>query len=216
MKTRLLLLAVTATAAPFVLGGCAKTGDLTEDDGIQAVRSACPAVEVPVDTGDVTVFNPATSTSADAIDVVANITNVRSTCGDSGDDVVTNITFDVQARRTRADGARTLTLPYFTTVVRGGSAVIAKRLGQVTLNFPAGQYRAQTSGAGYATVNRAAATLPDEVRERLSRKRKAGDEDAATDPLTIPENRAAVQRATFEALVGFQLTQDQLKYNATR
>jgi hypothetical protein len=25
-----------------------------------------------------------------------------------------------------------------------------------------------------------------------------------------------VQRATFQALVGFQLTEDQLKYNATR
>jgi hypothetical protein len=36
------------------------------------------------------------------------------------------------------------------------------------------------------------------------------------DPLTRPEIKGAVQRATFEALVGFQLTDDQLKYNATR
>jgi hypothetical protein len=28
--------------------------------------------------------------------------------------------------------------------------------------------------------------------------------------------REAVQRATFQALVGFQLTDDQLKYNMTR
>ena len=210
--TRRLLLAVSILA----IGACTKTGDFTADAGIQAVRSACPTVAVPVRTGDITLFDPATSTSADAIDVVADITNLRSTCGDSGDDVVTNITFDVQARRTRADGARTVTLPYFTAVVRGGTAVVAKRLGQVTVQFAAGQYRAQGTGEGFAVVNRAAATLPADVLQRLRRKRKAGDEDAAIDPLSVPENRAAVLRATFEALVGFQLNQDQLKYNATR
>ena len=32
----------------------------------------------------------------------------------------------------------------------------------------------------------------------------------------IPTIRDAVARATFEHLVGFQLTQEQLRYNATR
>ena len=41
-------------------------------------------------------------------------------------------------------------------------------------------------------------------------------EHVAIDPLTEPTVRAAVQRATFEVLVGFQLDQDQLSYNATR
>lgn len=212
MKTRILLLAATALVA-----GCVKKGDITADAGIQAVRSACPTVGVVADTGDVTLFAPGAGTTADAIDVVANITNVRGACDDSaGTDVNTQITFDVQARRSNADGARTLTLPFFTSVVRGGTAVVAKRLGQVTLTFAPGQYRAQSQGEGFAVVNRAAATLPDEVLKRLRRKRKAGDEDAAIDPLSIPENRQAVLRATFEALVGFQLTQEQLKYNATR
>ena len=44
----------------------------------------------------------------------------------------------------------------------------------------------------------------------------AGDADAAIDPLSIPEVRAAVQRASFELLVGFQLTQEQLEYNVRR
>jgi hypothetical protein len=65
-------------------------------------------------------------------------------------------------------------------------------------------------------VARSAATLPDDVREKLTRKRKAGDQDAAVDPLSTPEVRQAVLRASFEALVGFQLTDEQLKYNATR
>jgi hypothetical protein len=34
--------------------------------------------------------------------------------------------------------------------------------------------------------------------------------------MSDPQVREAVANATFEHLVGFQLTQDQLKYNATR
>ena len=58
--------------------------------------------------------------------------------------------------------------------------------------------------------------LPANVRQILTRPRKAGEADAAIDPLADPAVRAAVANATFEHLVGFQLTQDQLKYNATR
>jgi hypothetical protein len=50
----------------------------------------------------------------------------------------------------------------------------------------------------------------------LTRRRKAGESDAAVDPMTRPEVKAAVARATFEMLVGFQLDQTQLTYNATR
>ena len=65
-------------------------------------------------------------------------------------------------------------------------------------------------------VNRGVATLPQNVRDILTRPRKAGEAEAAQDPLADPAVRAAVGKATFEHLVGFQLTQDQLKYNATR
>ena len=72
------------------------------------------------------------------------------------------------------------------------------------------------SGSATTLVARSAATLPDDVRKEITKKRKAGEEDAATDPLSRPEVRAAVLRTSFEALVGFQLTDAQLKYNATR
>jgi len=200
-----------------VLGGCAnRSGEIDATGGITAVRSACPAVAIPAATGDITLFNPANDTSETALDVTATMTNVRSTCNDAGEQVATSLTFDVLARRTRTDEARDVSLPYFMAVVRGGSAVVAKRIGQVQLHFNAGQARAQASGQASSQVTRAAATLPAEVRERLTRRRKAGDEDAAIDPLTAPEVRQAVQRATFEALVGFQLTDAQLRYNATR
>lgn len=211
-KTRLAAL----ITIPALLAGCAtKAGDITAE-GIQAVRSACPSVAIPASTGDVTLFNPANSTDASAIDVVASITNLRSTCDDSGTDVVTRVTFDVQATRMRGEGAREVTLPYFLAIVRGGNAVSAKRLGQARLVFAPGAVRAQASAEATSVVARSAATLPDDVRKELLRKRKPGDEDAAIDPLSRTEVRQAVLRATFEALVGFQLTQDQLKYNATR
>ena len=38
----------------------------------------------------------------------------------------------------------------------------------------------------------------------------------ATVTSSEPEVRAALARASFELLVGFQLTEDQLAYNATR
>lgn len=198
------------------LAGCSSVGEFDETGGISAIRSACPTVEVAAATGDVTLFDPPTSRDARAIDVTASLTNLRSTCNDQTDDIATNVTFEVRARRASAEAARDVTLPFFVAVMQGGSAVVAKRIGHVTLHFAPGQLRASATATGGATVAKAAATLPKDVRDKLTEKRKAGDADAATDPLTQPDIRQAVARATFEAIVGFQLTDDQLKYNATR
>ncbi|WP_085810450.1 hypothetical protein [Sphingomonas sp. TZW2008] len=209
-------------AAPLTLvllvGGCAKSGDISVEGGvgISAVRSACPVVGVPAGTGDITVFDPPASRDASAIDVTAVMTNVRGTCDEGASDITSTVSFEVRARRTRTDGPRDVVLPYFISIVRGGTQVAAKRVGQVQVHFDAGQALATTSGQASATVSRAAATLPEAVREQLTRKRKAGDDDAAVDPLSTPEVRQAVLTASFEALVGFQLTQDQLRYNAQR
>jgi multidrug efflux pump subunit AcrB len=107
-------------------------------------------------------------------------------------------------------------IPYFATVLRGGDSVVSKRVGTVTLSFADGQERAEGQGTAAAYVSRAEATLPPDIRERITRKRKAGDTDAAVDPLTEPDVRAALARASFELLVGFQMTDAQLAYNATR
>ncbi|MPT47590.1 MAG: hypothetical protein E2598_04110 [Sphingobium sp.] len=198
------------------LAGCSRQGEIDSTGGIVTVRSSCPVAAVPAMTGDITLFNPSGSTDASAIDVVAEVTNVRSTCQDAGEDFYTEATFDVHASRRDASGARQVTLPYFSTVVRGGSNVVAKRVGQVTLNFAAGEYRASTSAKASSYVNRAAASLPADLLEKIRGKRKAGDIDAATDPLSTPEARAALQSTSFELLVGFNLTPDQFRYNATR
>lgn len=197
------------------LGGCTQAGEVALG-GITAIRSACPAVAVPAATGDITIFSPDTSTDAAALDVIAFLTDVRSTCADSGQNVLTSVTFNIRARRSNTQGARDVSVPYFITVLQGGSSVVAKSVSRVSLHFDAGQDRASTKGQAEATVVRAAATLPPDIRKTLTRPRKAGEDDAATDPLSRPNIRAAIQRATFEALIGFQLTDAQLKYNATR
>ncbi|MDE1467003.1 hypothetical protein [Aurantiacibacter sp. D1-12] len=209
-----------ATASATLLVGCAGAGDIVVDQsvGITALRSLCPAVGVPEYTGDVTLFSPGDARTANALDVTATITNVRSTCDEAsgGAQVYSGATFDVVAMRRDVRGARTVELPYFTTVVRGGNSVVSKRVGSVTLTFADGQERAQTRGTAGAFVDRAAATLPEDIRERITRRRRAGDASAAVDPLTEPDVRAAIARATFELLIGFQLDEDQLAYNVTR
>lgn len=197
------------------VAGCAGDGDIMAG-GISATRSACPIVAIPVPTGDVTLFNPETSRDASAIDVVASMTNVRSTCDETGDYILTHATFEVRGQRRDVSGARDVVLPYFSTVVQGGSNVIAKRVGHVTLHFADGEARASATSSADSRVLRSAATLPSDVREKITRERKPGDVDAALDPMADPAVRTAVQRASFELLVGFQLTNEQLKYNATR
>ena len=210
---------IIAASALLVLSGCGNRDQLVLDQGgvgVGSVLSACPEVAVPDYTGDITLFNPATSRDASAIDVVASITNVRSTCDESGEQIYSQASFDVLARRSDNRGARTVTLPYFSTVVRGGTAVVAKRVGSVTLNFADGSYRAQASSQASSYVSKAAATLPADIQDQITRRRRSGDVDAAVDPLSRPDVRAAIQRTSFELLVGFQLTGEQLQYNATR
>ena len=209
---------LVATLAAGALAGCNRAGDIVVEQGvgITALRTVCPAVGVPDYTGNVTLFSPADARTLDALDVTASITNVRSQCNDTGERVYSEATFDVLAQRRDTAGARTVELPYYATVVRGGDTVISKRVGTVTLSFADGEARAQATGKAGAFVDRAAATLPDDIRERITRRRRAGEEEAAVDPLTEPDVRAALARASFELLIGFQLTEDQLAYNATR
>ena len=201
-----------------LLGACSHTGELTAENGggIYAVRSSCPIAGIPAGTGDVTLFNPGDSTDARAIDVTATITDVRNSCVDSGNDVVSTLTFTVTALRRDAGPARQVVLPYFDVALQGGSKVVAKQVGQLGLNFAAGDVHAWTRAQATIRVNRGVASLPEDVQRALTRPRKAGDPGAAVDPMTDPSVRTAVANATFEHLVGFQMSQDQLRYNATR
>ena len=218
MKLRPASLRTAALVTLILLSGCRHAGDITADNGggVYAVRSDCPIAGIPAATGDITLFNPQGSTDSRAIDVTAAISQVRATCQDGGNDVISTVTFTVTGLRRDAGAARQVILPYFDVALRGGTQIAAKQVGAVALDFPAGSQHAYTRGQASIRVNRSAATLPANVRAILTRPRKAGEADAAIDPLSDPAVRSAVANATFEHLIGFQLTQDQLKYNATR
>jgi hypothetical protein len=207
-----------ALVALTILAGCRHAGDITSENGggIYVVRSDCPIAGIPTGTGDITLFNPQGSTDSRAIDVTATMTQLRSTCQDAGNDVISTVTFTVVGLRRDAGPARQVIVPYFDVALRGGSNIEAKQIGAVALNFPAGNQHATTRGQASIRVSRYAATLPANVRAILTRPRKAGQADAAIDPMSDPGVRAAVAKATFEHLVGFEMTPDQLKYNATR
>jgi hypothetical protein len=204
-----------ALSALMLLGACRSTGDIVEG-GVYAVRSACPIAGVPAGTGDITLFNPPNSRDSRAIDVTAAISDVRLVCQETGDDIVSTVTFTIVALRRDTGPARQVILPYFNVAMQGGGRIAAKSVGYAALTFPAGGNRAWTRAQSHIRVNRAAATLPQNVQDILSRPRKAGEAEAAVDPMSDPAVRTAVANSTFEHLVGFQLTQDQLRYNATR
>lgn len=211
LMKKLLPAAVLALA----LAACAREGQIA-DGGVYVTRSGCPQVAIPAATGDVTLFDPAGSTDSRAIDVVATITNVRASCSEDAENVVSTATFDVVATRREAGAARQVVLPFFAVAVQGGTNIIAKRVGAVAVDFPAGSLRAQGSSQATVRVLRSAVALPEDIRRELTRQRRPGEADAAVDPLTEPRIREAVARASYEQLVGFQLTPEQLRYNATR
>ena len=210
MKLRLITLLLVT-----LLPACSRVGQI-EQGGVYTRRSPCPIPAIPAGTGDITMFNPANSIEASAIDVSATMTNMSSSCYEGASEIASTVSFDVVAVRRDPGPARQVVLPYFSAVVQAGTQVVAKRVGYVALNFPAGSMRAQTSGQAYARVHRSATALPADVHRRLTERRKPGDPAAAVDPLSDPAVRAAVARATFEHLVGFHLTEAQLRYNVTR
>ena len=209
---------VGLAALSVLVGGCARDGqiDVSSGVGITSSLNGCPVVGIPDGTGDVTYFNPTDSRSSDAIDVVGSITNLRSTCAGEGAQIGSNVTFDVVATRTNTAGARNVTMPFYSVVMRGGRDVVAKKVGSVTVAFADGQRTATASSSASAAIDAGLTRLPDDVREKLTRRRNPGDVDAAIDPLADPLVRDALANASFEHLIGFQLTDAQLAYNVTR
>jgi hypothetical protein len=198
---------VAATAA--IVAGCMQ-------NPLKIKRSACPAVAIPTYAGDMTLFKPGTEANAANIDVVATMTNARETCSESAEKLVVDVSYDVLARRSTTAGARSVALPVFHSMVQGGNLLVSKQIGTVTIAFADGQDRAIGHGGARGSVARSAATVPDDVQKKINRKRKAGDLDAATDPLADPQVKAAIRAASFEVLIGFQLDERQLGFNVTK
>jgi len=206
--TRMVRAGMAPLALALLLAGC-------ERNPLIVNRSACPAVAVAAHVGDVTLFRGAGTDAAD-IDTVAAITNVREECTETAEQFVTRITFDVVARRSDMADARQISLPVFAAVVQAGNIVNAKQISQVTVNFAAGQERAVAQGTATAGVSRTAAAVPQAILDKINRKRRPGELDAATDPMADPEVKAALRAASFEVLLGFQLDDRALAYNIAK
>jgi hypothetical protein len=200
---------VTVLALALALAGCQK-------NPLVVKRSSCPAVAVPAYAGDITRFPPGVQADADNIDIVATITNVRENCVETATTFDVGVTYDVVARRRDPGPARDVVLPVFVVVVQGGNVIQSKANGQVTVHFADNNVRGVVQATASATVSRSAATLPEDILARINRTRRAGDIDAATDPLADPEIRARMRAANFEVLLGFQLDERSLAYNVTR
>ena len=157
-----------------------------------------------------TLFNPPDSTDSRAIDVTATITDVRATCADSGNDVVSTATFTVVALRRDAGPARQVRPALFRRRAAGRKQGGRQADRPGGAQFPGRRPARLDPGPGDGPRQPRRATLPANVRQTLTRPRKAGDPEAAVDPMSDPAVRTAVANATFEHLVGFQLTQDQL------
>ena len=121
MRLALVPLALVA----LTLAGCGGNRQLVPG-GVYLKRTGCPQVAIPGATGDITLFDPPGNTTAAAIDVVATITNLRSTCTEDAANVVSSATFDVVATRRDAGQVAALVV----AAVRGrdiGRGLVAVR-----------------------------------------------------------------------------------------
>lgn len=210
-KARTLRLAPVASTAlaALLLAACGRDPTIVK-------RSLCPAVSVAQYTGDITRFDPPAQRDSAAIALTATVTNLRGACVEGSPQIATRVSFDVLAQRRDRAAAQTVTLPVFVAVARGGDIVVTKQVVNVALAFPAGQTRAVGHGVAATTIARNAVALPVNINRLITRERKPGETDAATDPLAEPKVKEAVRQASFEVLVGFQLTPEELAYNATK
>ena len=128
---------------------------------------------------------------------------------------MTQATFEVQAHRRDNRGARDVALPYFATVVQGNGNSSPSASARSICISPTASIAQSPPAPRPRTASRGR-PLPEDIRRQITRERRPGDPDAAIDPMADPAVRAAVDRARFELLIGFELTADQLRYNATR
>jgi len=195
--------------AALLLAGCSS-------NPLMVRRSPCPAVAIPLYVGSYTRFDPPQSRNADAIAFSAQLFDVKGSCLDEAETLTTTVSFKVSAQRRRAGPPMDATVPLFVALVQGGNVLVSKQLTAVQLHFADGQLRTEGVGGARAEVARSATALPPEVQQKIAKKRQADEADALTDPMSDPQVRAALRAASFEVLVGFQLSDADLAYNIAK
>lgn len=165
---------------------------------LQVRYTSCPAVAIPKYTGTLTQFSDSGQFEAKDVQVVASITNLRSTCTEDEKAAKTTIVFDVLASRpTQAGGLPPLDLPYFVVVVKDGQTLLAKQVYNAPVQFD--------PTARSTTVRQTVVATSPKVPIPPKKKREEG-EGLAPPP----------KPSQYEVLVGFQLADAQAVYNLTR
>lgn len=105
--------------------------------------SRCPAIAVVAHTGSLVHFNNEQQRTTDVL-YEAQISEPSLTC-EQGQDVVSEVSFRIDAVRGAAlDGPGQFTIPYFVTVLRDNSQIVAKRVFEATVRFDPDDVRAGT------------------------------------------------------------------------
>ncbi|NVJ96762.1 MAG: hypothetical protein HWE25_01345 [Alphaproteobacteria bacterium] len=110
-----------------LLGACANTNPL------QVTVSRCPAVAVVGDAGTLTRFR-GEDRNVENVAFTASILNVKLDCVE-GDDVRSQVSFEVGAQAGEAFSGGSVTLPYFVAVMKDNNQIVSKKIYDVTLNF---------------------------------------------------------------------------------
>jgi len=148
---------------------------------LQVTVERCPAFAVVGGSGSLVRFRGEERQTDDVV-LRASIANLELEC-DQGSDVISDISFNILARRGPAlPETAEVGLSYFIAVVRDNSLVVLKEIYDTRLRFD----------PGVETVSRR-----EVLRQRL------------------PEIEMA-RRYNYEILVGFQLSEEELKYNLLR
>lgn len=112
-----------------VLSACAR------NNPFEVTVSHCPAVSVMGDMGTYTRIKGDTGL-ADDIEYTATVLNVRSSC-DQGDNVVTDVAFDVSALAGPAMKDSSVTVEYFILTLKDNNLLVSKETYKTTLHFDA-------------------------------------------------------------------------------
>jgi hypothetical protein len=161
-----------AALLALLLAGCARDGQIA-DGGVYVTRSGCPQVAIPAATGDITLFDPRPASRDAARSTwwrpsptsASPAPRTAQKCGQHRD---LRRGRDPPRRGRRAAGGAA----FFAVAVQGGTNIVAKKVGAVALNFPAGSLRAQTNSQATVRVSRSAVALPAEVQRELTRERR--------------------------------------------
>lgn len=150
----------------------------------------CPRVLIVDDAAQLTAFAAGPGRDFVDVDHDAEIADLKSGCryekGDAGEKALIAVAPVIVATRGPANTDRAATVTYFVSVVDASDAILNKQLFEVPVRFEGNQ------------------------------RRITWIDDTPPVIITLPVDSPAAAATTYEVLVGFQLSPDQLDYNRRR